>query len=106
MSRASWYRHDKPTEKRRRITRADQARQAGLTLRTFQRFERVLAADMDLFVLMARDGWCKPGQAEQIIAKPSLHRHFRKWLKAEKAGNTENAKAEMGALVIKMAAAR
>jgi hypothetical protein len=50
---------------------------------TFQRINRVLAADIDLAVLMLNHGWCKPGQAEQIIADPATHRRFRRWFKAE-----------------------
>ena len=49
-----------------------------------QRINRVLAADMDLAVLMLNHGWCKPGQAEQIIADSATHRRFRRWFKAEK----------------------
>jgi hypothetical protein len=45
---------------------------------------RVMAADIDLAALMINQGWCKPGQAEAIIANPAEYRRFRKWLKAEK----------------------
>ena len=85
MSRASWYRHGKPTENPPRTSVARAARIMGASsTRTFQRINRVLAADMDLAVLMLNHGWCKPGQAEQIIADPALHRRFRRWFKAEK----------------------
>ena len=85
ISRATWYRHGKPTEKPRRITLADEARKVGVSVRTHQRILRVMAADIDLACMMINHGWCKPGQAEQIIANPSEHRRFRKWLKAERA---------------------
>jgi hypothetical protein len=84
ISRASWYRHGKPTEKPQRITVADEARRAGVSKRTHQRIMRVMRKDADLAVLMIRDGWCKPGQADEVIASPRLHRRFRKWLKAER----------------------
>jgi hypothetical protein len=84
MSRATWYRHGKPTEKPRRITVADEARRAGLSVRTHQRIMRVMTADIDLAALMLEHGWCKPGQAERIVADPVEHRRFRKWLVAEK----------------------
>jgi hypothetical protein len=47
MSRASWYRHGKPTEKPKRITVADEARRAGVSTRTHQHIMRVMAADID-----------------------------------------------------------
>jgi len=104
MSRATGYRHGKPDEKPKRRSAANRARMMGApSLRTHQRVERVMAADIQLARLMT-DGWCKPGQADQIIAHPSLHRHFRRWLKADEAGNSEVAEAEMRALVTKMAA--
>jgi hypothetical protein len=37
MSRASWYRHGKPTEKPKRYTQADVAKIFGVSLRTIQR---------------------------------------------------------------------
>jgi hypothetical protein len=85
MSRASWYRHGKPTEKPKRFTQAHEARKVGVSVRTIQRIHRVMTADKDLAALMVKYGWCKPGQAEQIIANRTKHRHFRKWLKTEKA---------------------
>jgi hypothetical protein len=86
MSRASWYRHGKPTEKPRRMTAAEEARRAGVSLRTHQRIMRVMKTDIDLARLMICDGWCKPGQAEEIIANPTMHRRFRRWHKEQ----TEN----------------
>jgi hypothetical protein len=84
MSRASWYRHGKPTEKPRKPnTAADEARLGRVSVRTYHRIMRVIKADVDLAVLMG-DGWCKPGQAERIVADPVEHRRFRKWLRAEK----------------------
>jgi hypothetical protein len=56
MSRASWYRHGKPTEKPERPNVAEQARRAGVNLRTHQRIMRVMAADIDLARLMLDHG--------------------------------------------------
>jgi hypothetical protein len=82
ISRATWYRHGKPTEKPKRTSIARAARAMGASsTRTFQRINRVLAADMDLALLMLQHGWCKPGQAEAIIRDPVLHRKFRKLLR-------------------------
>ena len=56
MSRASWYRHGKPTENPPRTSVARAARIMGASsTRTFQRINRVLAADLDLAVLMLSD---------------------------------------------------
>ena len=78
ISRATWYRHGKPAEKPVRPLVADEARRA------HQRIMRVMAADIDLAALMINQGWCKPGQAEAIVANSALHRRFRRWFKAEK----------------------
>ena len=52
MSRASWYRHGKPTEKPPRPSSvANEARKAGVSVRTHQRV-RVLGADIELAALM------------------------------------------------------
>ena len=85
MSRASWYRHGKPSEKPTRVTVADEARRAGVSKRTYQRLKRVMMADMDLAALMLKHGWCKPGQAEQLLTNPHAHRAFRKMIKAWKS---------------------
>jgi hypothetical protein len=90
MSRATWYRRGKPDEKW--PDRAE-ARANGLklrmgmsgarSLRTLQRFERVLFKDMDLARAIAR-GDCTIGLAERIVSSPGRHRIFRKWLKAQR----------------------
>jgi hypothetical protein len=90
MSRATWYRRGKPTEKRDRAA----ARAAGLklrmgmsgarSLRTLQRFERVLRKDTDLASAIAR-GDCTTALAELIVSDPAKHKRFRKWLKEQKA---------------------
>ena len=84
ISRATWYRHGKPDKKPVRPLVADEARRAGVSTRTHQRIMRVMAADIDLAALMLNQNWCKPGQAEAIVANPALHRRFRRWFKAEK----------------------
>ena len=40
--------------------------------------------NIDLAALMLRDGWCKPGQAEEIIKNPVLLREFRRMFKKAK----------------------
>jgi hypothetical protein len=85
MSRATWYRHGKPSEKPKRITVADAARAAGVSTRTHQRIMRVMRDDKGLAVLMLKHGWCKPGQAEKILTNPRAHRAFRKMLKTGKS---------------------
>jgi hypothetical protein len=87
MSRASWYRHGKPSEKPKRLGAAQRVQLflgRSVSNRTAQRIERVMDADMDLAVLMLRDGWCKPGQAEQIVTNPRALRAFRKMIRASK----------------------
>jgi hypothetical protein len=80
MSRASWYRHDKPTEKPGKASAVLAAKPAGKSLRTHQRILRVMATDVDLAGAMLH-GWCKPGQAEAIIKNSALLREFRKMVK-------------------------
>ena len=48
--------------------------------RTAQRIERVMAADVTLAGAML-NGWCKPGQAEDIINDLALHRKIRRMMK-------------------------
>ena len=88
MSRATWYRHGKPTEKPKKLLSAAERVKMFLGLsvstRTAQRIERVLAADVDLAAAMLRNGWCKPAQAEAIIKNPVLLRKFRRMAKRAK----------------------
>ena len=88
MSRATWYRRGKPTEKPLHLNAAQRVRLflgRSVSNRTAQRIERVMDADMDLARLMLHEGWCKPGQAEQILTNPRAHRAFRKMIKAGKS---------------------
>ena len=85
ISRATWYRHGKPTENPGRTSVARAARMMGASsTRTYQRIMRVMAADMDLAVAMLRHGWCKPGQAEAIIKDPVLLRKVRRMLRSRR----------------------
>jgi hypothetical protein len=86
ISRATWYRHGKPTEKPPRTSVVCAARAAGESVRTYQRIMRVMAADTDLAMAMLQHGWCKPGQAEAIIKDPVLHHKFRRMVKRAKRG--------------------
>ena len=78
MSRASWYRHGKPSEKppkRPREGVADLARQLGFSsTRTYQRVCRVLESDDDLAVAFLRNGLAKAGQAERLLTDPVVRR--------------------------------
>jgi hypothetical protein len=84
ISRATWYRHGKPTEKPFRSSVVREARAAGVSVRTHQRIMRVMRADSDLAVAMLNHGWCKPGQAEAIVANPVWLRRFRRLVKRAK----------------------
>src|SRR5262245_7517520 len=91
MSRATWYRRGKPTEKWR--DRAE-ARAAGLrlrmgmagarSLRTLQRFERVLRKDMDLARAIGQR-LVSTAFADRIVSDRRRHKAVRKWLKEQKA---------------------
>src|SRR5215467_8389444 len=82
MSRASWYRHGKPSEKPQRFTKAMWAHMHRVSLRTMSRIDhRVTNGRDEDFALMLLRGEIKPGLAERIIADPRLHRRFRKWLR-------------------------
>ena len=84
MSRASWYRHGKPSEKPKRSTNADEARKDSVSLRTYQRMMRVIAQSPELTMMMARHGW-KPGQCEWVLTNPPVLRKFlREYRKAKR----------------------
>jgi hypothetical protein len=71
MSRASWYRHGKPTEKPGAL--GEWFRRKELehwkSKRTVERVKRIMEFDGDLWNLMV-DGHFKPAQAERIICDP------------------------------------
>jgi hypothetical protein len=75
MSRASWYRHGKPTEKPRKVmTVAERAQMVGApSTRTHQRIERVM--QVPELALMMEHGW-KPAQCERVLNDPPLLRKF------------------------------
>lgn len=80
MSRATWYRHGKPTEKPEppsdMLKQRTIARRERVSIRTVQRIERIMRTDLDLFqaVLAGAGKW---GQAEQIVKRPDIHRKWR-----------------------------
>jgi len=74
MSRASWYRHGKPTEKPERPNVAKRAQMMGApSTRTHQRIERVMRVPE--LALMIEHGW-KPAQCERVLNDPPLLRKF------------------------------
>src|SRR5262245_27147761 len=80
MSRATWYRHGKPTEKPQLIMDLSYTAIAGrerVSVRTVQRMHRVLGADAEL-ARAVREGLGKWGQAEWLIKHPKAHRKWRK----------------------------
>jgi hypothetical protein len=78
LSRASWYRHGKPDEKPRRpSTNAQEAARGGMSLRSYQRFLRVMG-DEDVAPYLVH-GALKLGQAEQLLTNPKLKRRFLQW---------------------------
>jgi hypothetical protein len=76
MSRASWYRHGKPSEKPHVMHMRDIARHYRVSIRTVERMNRVAKADAELAraVLAGSGKW---GQAEWLIMHPDAHRKWR-----------------------------
>jgi hypothetical protein len=82
MSRATWYRHNKPTEKIERKTERDGAAFMGMSLRTFQRLKRVLESPRGEILIASG---LTSSQAEQMLSDPErverfveLFEHFNK----------------------------
>ena len=101
MSRASWYKHGKPTQKPRRLTIAERMGAFGLLLdqpeltraaeryssRTLQRMERVMRVP-ELTSMMLHHGW-KPAQCERLLTNPQRLRKFlRDYRKSQKETKT------------------
>ena len=91
MSRATWYRRGKPTEKwpdpADRHAAGLQLRMGisgARSLRTLQRFERVMRKNMDLARAIRR-GDISAAFADWIVSNPRRHKAVRKWLKEQKA---------------------
>jgi hypothetical protein len=83
MSRASWYRHGKPTEKPTRrgqgpFSQRKNAASIHVSLRTMQRIDRIMEFDFDLWMLTLH-GHIKPAQAEKIIADSVRYQRFLEW---------------------------
>jgi len=89
MSRATWYRHGKPTEKlgalAEEIRRLE--RQHWRSKRTVERVKRIGEFDGDLWRLTL-EGCCKPAQAKRIITDPVGYQRFLEWY-AEQLDLTE-----------------
>jgi hypothetical protein len=86
ISRATWYRHGKPTAKPPRTNVAQAARNFGFpSVRTFQRLNRVLALGvrdrLRRVVAQALDEGIEPGTIERWLSSPGERRKLRKWLK-------------------------
>jgi hypothetical protein len=80
MSRASWYRHGKPTEKPGAL--GEWFRREELkywrSKRTVERVNRIMAFDGDLWGLTV-NGYFKPAEAERIITNPVAYQRFQQW---------------------------
>jgi hypothetical protein len=92
MSRATWFRHGKPTDKpiRRGHGPFSQRKNAAIfhvSLRTMHRIDRIAEFDFDLWSLTLHDH-IKPAQAERIIRDPVAYQHFLQWF-AEKLDLTD-----------------
>src|SRR5262245_3619415 len=90
MSRASWYRHGKPTEKSvRPTTNARMAVTFKMSTRTYQRWMRVMLDD-DLRPFIYHD-WrpygLKPGQAEKLLLDLERKRRFLAKIREAKREN-------------------
>ena len=86
MSRASWYRHGKPTESPMRRGQGPYSQRkmaAGnhVSLRTQQRMDRIMEFDSDLWMLTV-NGNIKPAQAERIVADPVKYQRFLEYYTA------------------------
>ena len=51
-----------------------------------------MGKDPELAALMLR-GWCKPGQAEQIISSAGRHKIFREWFDAQRENRVGDSTA-------------
>jgi hypothetical protein len=80
ISRATWYRHGKPTEWHKLSTQAEEAKKGGQSLRSYQRFSRVFAPGKSRLVqaYVARGGM-KLGLADYLLSHPDELRRFRAW---------------------------
>jgi len=66
ISRATWYRHGKPTTGRRRLKQAESARRHDASLRSLQRAGRILREAPDLGT-QVEAGTLKIGTAERLL---------------------------------------
>jgi hypothetical protein len=74
ISRATWYRHSKPTTWSKRITVAEEAANLGApSLRSHQRIMRVLDSPLLPFLVA---GILKPGQADKLLSSPRRLQQF------------------------------
>ena len=79
ISRATWYRHGKPTEWHKLLTQVEEAKRGGLSLRSYQRFARVFGGKSQLVQSHVVRGGMKLGMADYLISHPDALRRFRAW---------------------------
>lgn len=79
ISRATWYRHDKPTEWRRLSTHADDAKENRMSLRSYERLMRIFGGRNKLIQGYVKHGGMKLGMADYLLAHPSALRRFKAW---------------------------
>jgi hypothetical protein len=87
IGRATWYRQGKPTKKRVRLTQADEAANFGISLRTWQRFCRIMDHAPDLVPFIQQYGM-PISVAEHMIVDPQHKERFLRRVSALKAEQT------------------
>jgi hypothetical protein len=81
ISRSTWYRHGKPTEKPRKpMTVAEVAKQSGASsTRTYYRTLRVMGSELASFV---QSGQLSIAKADRMLGDPTRLRRFQKLIAA------------------------
>ena len=87
ISRATWYRHGKPVEWRKRRTNKHNAVENCMSLRTFERWMRVFNPRSSKLIMdYVKSGGMKLGMADYLLAHPSELRRFTAWHKKKGEG--------------------
>ena len=86
-SRASWYRHGKPDYAyRRQATQKDEAAKGRMSLRTYQRFCRIVQYAPELIPFLEwalRQRFIR--SLEQMIKDPAMKKRFLEWAEEQRA---------------------
>jgi hypothetical protein len=85
-SRASWYRHGKPDYPYRRYsTQKEEAAKGGISVRTYQRFMRILKTNDDF--LIGALSVNKIGVVEKLVTDHHLRASYERWVKTAHKAN-------------------